>query len=666
MRRVCIAGFLFGLGLVGFMPAYASAQDEALAPTTAPARLPIEIYGREARIDMIALSPSGRRVGRVEADNGVRGLIVSDLETGQRLFGAHIGESKVRGLSFIDEDRILVHVTQTESLSAIGGIGRREMSYGQIVDIRNNNVAQVLARTDGVLASPFGPVEVFYTAQGPLVLTRGYNVTEGKMNLHRIDLRTGRGRSVREMKPAISDYVANGNGELLAMTEYIDQTGRWTLKLMQDNWMKDNWTITALLDQPSLIGMGRTPGTVLISATRPDLTADEDISEDGSNLYEITVATGEWTRLPYEKYPRGFLYHPVTKLLIGLRFEEDLGARYAFFDDLASRRWKAIERAFPDQYPSPSDWSHDLGVVLVYIDKGDSGHYQLVNFANGRADLAGVEYPDLTPERVGKVSHLTYKAADGLEINAYMTLPPGVTEARNLPLVVLPHGGPAAHDGAGFDYWAQAIASRGYVVLQPNFRGSTGYGRAFVEAGYGEWGRKMQTDLSDGVRHLAAQGAIDPARVCIMGASYGGYAAMAAVTLDAEVYRCAVAVAGVSDLRLMLRWTVNRQGARNNPTTRYWIRFMGADGVRDRDLDAYSPVMQVDQIKAPLMLIHGKDDTVVPIEQSRVMAEALVKANLPHEYIELDGEDHWMSRASTRTRMLVDAIRFIESHNPAD
>ena len=199
-----------------------------------------------------------------------------------------------------------------------------------------------------------------------------------------------------------------------------------------------------------------------------------------------------------------------------------------------------------------------------------------------------------------------------------------------------------------------------------NFRGSTGYGEAFLEAGYGEWGRKMQTDLSDGVRHLVAQGIVDPDRVCIVGASYGGYAALAGPTLDPGVYRCAVSVAGVSDLRAMVDYEADRGERRDNSAVRYWNRFMGGDGPGDRSLDARSPARQAALADAPILLIHGRDDTVVPYSQTTAMAAALRRAGKPHEVVALAGEDHWLSRAETRQQMLAATVAFLQTNNPAD
>jgi dipeptidyl aminopeptidase/acylaminoacyl peptidase len=201
-------------------------------------------------------------------------------------------------------------------------------------------------------------------------------------------------------------------------------------------------------------------------------------------------------------------------------------------------------------------------------------------------------------------------------------------------------------------------------VLQPQFRGSEGFGEAHLAAGYGQWGRKMQTDLSDGVRQLAKDGTIDPKRVCIAGASYGGYAALAGVTLDPGVYRCAVAVAGVADLGRMLRWERERRNGSGNEAVRFWRRFMGVTANDDSSVDAWSPALKADTITAPVLLIHGKDDTVVAFEQSRIMADAMRKAGKPVELVTLAGEDHWLSRGPTRIQMLEATVAFLEKHNP--
>jgi dipeptidyl aminopeptidase/acylaminoacyl peptidase len=174
----------------------------------------------------------------------------------------------------------------------------------------------------------------------------------------------------------------------------------------------------------------------------------------------------------------------------------------------------------------------------------------------------------------------------------------------------------------------------------------------------------MQTDLSDGARYLAAQGTVDPARVCIVGASYGGYAALAGATLDTGVYRCAVDVSGPADLSKLITWGSSREGRQGLQVERYWTRFMGAQGVGDPHLKAISPADHADKVTIPILIIHGKDDTVVPFEQSQIMADALKKAGKPYDFVVLNHEDHWLSRSDTRLQMLQATIDFLEKSNP--
>lgn len=176
----------------------------------------------------------------------------------------------------------------------------------------------------------------------------------------------------------------------------------------------------------------------------------------------------------------------------------------------------------------------------------------------------------------------------------------------------------------------------------------------------------MQTDLSDGVRYLAAEGIVDPARVCIWGWSYGGYAAMAGPTIDPGVYRCAAAGAGVSDLPRMLDWERDQTGGRDTPVMRYWKRFMGASRINDGSLTEVSPTRMVQNANVPILLIHGRDDSVVPYAQSEMFATALQRAGKDVEMVDLVGEDHWLSSASGRLAVFQALIPFLETHNPPD
>ena len=639
--------------------AHLAAAEPALARVEAPS---LEVYAASPAVDLMALSPAGKQVAQVAVTGEARAIVVTHLDTGPTVFTASLGDSKVRDLTWIGETRVLVVASETHAFPMLG-VPKTELFFGVIADLATGKLVRVLNGTEDVLPVLYGSASVRKTDAGEALFVRGLSLTSDAIDLYRIDLRTGRGRAMQPMDRETDDYVLDRVGGLLARARYIEGTGVWTMQLPRNGRFRDAWSVTEPIDTPHFLGMGRSPRTVVVAADRPDLTGG-DAEAEGAVLFEVDVDTGEWARLPFEHNPDRLLHHPETRLLIGAARTEEDGEQYEFIDPMAASRWRSIRRALQDKPVRLVSWSDDLRQILIFTDRKESGLYQLVDFDRGVADVVAEAYPGITPAQVGAVRQVRYAAADGLEIPGYLTLPPGVETPEKLPLIVLAHGGPASRDVAGFDWWAQALASRGYAVLQANFRGSTGYTRAFLEAGYGEWGRKMQTDLSDGVRWLSAQGIVDPERVCIVGASYGGYAAMAGLTLDKGVYRCGVAFAGVSDLRRMVNWEARQEGRRQSQTVRYWNRFMGAARLNDRALDALSPAFLAATVDKPLLLIHGRDDTVVPIEQSRIMAEAMRRAGTPVEMIELAGEDHWMSRADTRLRALRETVRFLEANNP--
>ncbi|KQW86834.1 peptidase S9 [Brevundimonas sp. Root1279] len=611
---------------------------------------------------MVELSPSGRRLAFVTVRGEDRILALVDLTTNRQLGRAGIGLAKVRDLRWIGEGKVMITTSSTETVRSLG-IEQTEFYSGQIFDPASSKIVPMLSPSRNLFPALAGPPDVI-EGDDPVVLVRAYSFEDtGGLDLYRVDPDTGRARLAERMARDVDDYVLDPSGRSIARGDYNPRSKVWTLLLRQGDGFQEKWRTTAPIDLPRIIGIGMNGDSIVVAADRPDMSRE---GREDADYFDVDLQTGVWRPLRFEVGFTALLFHPATRRLVGGAWTAEEGQQYVFFEEGAATLWAGVESVFPGQSPVLVSWSDDLRRAVVFTSgAGDSGTYHLLDLEEGAVTAVGDAYKAISPENVAPVSTVTYAAADGLEINGYLTLPPG-REAKDLPLVVLAHGGPAARDTMGFDWWAQALASRGYAVLQANFRGSTGYGQEFLEAGYGEWGRKMQTDLSDGVRHLAAQGLIDPERVCIVGASYGGYAALAGPTLDKGVYRCAVSVAGVADLRRMVEHEAEERERRDNEVVRYWNRFMGDERLGDRSLDDRSPARLAEQADAPILLLHGRDDTVVPIEQSRLMAAALRRADKPHEFIELSGEDHWLSRAETRQRMLVETARFLQAHNPAD
>lgn len=275
--------------------------------------------------------------------------------------------------------------------------------------------------------------------------------------------------------------------------------------------------------------------------------------------------------------------------------------------------------------------------------------YYFYDLPNRRLEPVALARPWLKEEALAPVEMLDVRTRDGATIRAYLTTP---LASGPRPLVVMPHGGPVARDTYDFDLFAQAFAAQGWLVLQPNFRGSGGYGQAFAAAGHGRWGDRMQEDVEDAVAQVLAAGRADPKRVAIWGASYGGYAALMGAVRRPELYRAAVSVAGVSDLPEFLA-DQKREGGEDSPYYRLWVDRIG-DPAKDADkLRTTSPRHRVRDIQAPVLLIHGIDDQVVSLDQSKMMATALKTAGKSVELLTLreTGHSDWEPKV---TRQVVE------------
>jgi dipeptidyl aminopeptidase/acylaminoacyl peptidase len=346
--------------------------------------------------------------------------------------------------------------------------------------------------------------------------------------------------------------------------------------------------------------------------------------------------------------------------VIGAAYTDESN-HYYYFDPKKQALQAALEKAFPGQsaVAVTSDLAGRFTVVLV-DGPAKPPIYYLLDRKTNHATAFAAPYSRLEQVQLAEMKPWHYAARDGLEIPAYLTLPPG-KPASNLPLVVMPHGGPYARDALGFDWWAQYLANRGYAVLQPNYRGSSGYGDTFTQAGSRQWGLKMQDDISDGVKKAIADGIADPKRVCIVGASYGGYAALAGAAFTPDLYACAVAVAGVSDLPRMLRADNEDYGALSQVMSFQIVRIGSLDDDR-KQLDATSPVLHADQVKCPVLLIHGEGDTTVPIVQSEVMEAALKEANKPVALVRIPKVDHYLSTSAARVTVLTETVSFLDKY----
>lgn len=625
----------------------------------------LEVYGRLPNIEQIEISPDGSRLAIVQTDGESRVLIIRDAKTNAAQKAYPASQLKIRDIRWAGPEHVLLTTSSTQTIMDLTN-PRAEWLMAFDLDISAGKARSLMegvgprgvgtnipssTGSNATMNTVVAPPSVMTIDGAPVVFLQGVSFPDrrGVLTLFRSELNNRSAKLVETGAEETVGMVIGANGKVLA-DKRVEKNGAWSIRMRTPTGPRELVAGVAGSPQAALLGMGRTADSVLI----------QQYGEGGA--VALHEANAQGLNAPLSQADgMGPVFDPVTSLALGFAALSGDDRTHVFFAERDQKVWNAVVKAFPGEGVSLVSWSNDRQRIVVRVDSPIEGPgFALADIATKSASWIGPEYAGLERDGISPVRPVAFKARDGLQLSGYLTLPRGKPD-KNLPLVVFPHGGPGTRDVMGFDWWAQAMAARGYAVLKVNYRGSTGFGRAFRDAGVGEWGGKMQTDLSDGVHYLSAQGLIDPKRVCIVGGSYGGYAALAGATLDRGVYRCAVSYAGVTDLPRMVTYVRSAGGERSRRSLQ---QFLGVEASSDPVLAQRSPARQAPHADIPVLLIHGKDDTIVPLAQSQMMQEALNRAGKPTELIVLDGEDHWLTSGKTRLAMLTATMAFVEKNNP--
>jgi len=647
-----------------------------LAIGRAAALPPVEAFGDLPAMSHPTLSPDGKHFAAIQSMKGKPVIVIYTVGAppDQQPAVAASNDWIIEDLTWLKNDRIgvvikvnkkvndvhrLMHTwTRIVSLDLKGGDG-----VGLLADnpyLNNNPYAARIVDLD--LDDPdnvYMPIFVYADMRSPqeeaLDSKRGHDESDNfRYDLYRVNVRTGHEERVEAGTNHTVDWFMDGHGHILARQEQVETPLIDRLQVYKDGKWKNLADYDATADRGlGIVGVAD-DGTSLVRSvnnenqlgvlSRVDLTTGAESALYTDATYDSNDAlTDIW-----------------TNRVVGTAFIDDK-PEYHYFSPKMVALQKGLEAAFPNVSVRAVSWDTEMKAVIVAVDSPkEPPAYYYLNRTTHAADPIGSAYPDLTAADLGEMKAYPYKARDGLDIPAYLTLPPGKAP-KNLPVVVMPHGGPDWRDYIQFDWMTQFFANRGYAVLQPNFRGSSGYGHKFTEAGLHQWGLKMQDDISDGVKKLITDGIADPKRVCIVGASYGGYAALAGATFTPDLYACAVSFAGISDLPRAISAERSRHGEKSEAVS-FWISRIGSPYDDSDQLRATSPARHADQVKCPVLLMHGEGDTTVPIEQSELMNSALKSAGKDVQFIRFAGEDHYLNLADTRIRVLTETEAFLKKY----
>ncbi len=620
-------------------------------------------------VSHVDISPNGKYLAWADRTGAREVAVIYEVELQKSVQQVDFdATTKLRGLRWADDDTLLVDYSSTAK--DVPGSARFEFYRTLSVDVKDGS-RRMLLMSGGQRQSVTTAVLVALHTSRPRTvvmwskdfsavaerrqmdtLIPNKRVDSGWVSvLFEVDTTSGRGTPIDKGDQFTGEWLVDRDGNSVARSDWKAKTNRYSIlaKRSYGGWREVYRRTDGA--QPELQG----------------LTADEQsIIAVGPNRAGREVAwaiprNGASAKVFFEDHGQdveALLRDRYTSAPLGVRLG-GLEQGMKWIDEAAQARYDSVATAFPAKNVDIVGISEDHKRAIARVDSpSDPATYYYVDFTTNKADIVGEEYPQLAKVPLGLVRTMQYKARDGTMIPAYLTLPPG-EDPQNLPMVVLPHGGPEARDDYAFDWWSQFLATRGYAVLRPQFRGSTGFGDDFRRAGYRQWGSRMQDDLTDGVLAMVQLGIADGHRVAIVGGSYGGYAALAGAAFTPDVYRCAISINGVSDLPEMLG-SVKVQNGAESDSLAYWLDNIGSPF--NKTVIARSPARAADRIRIPILLMHGVDDTVVPIGQSESMARALADLGKPVEFIRLPGEDHWLSRTETRLRVLTEIEKFLAAN----
>ncbi len=647
-----ISAFLFL-----FFPAvlYLSVPATAQAQYAKPSDIPVETFAALPQVSQLSQSPNGAKVAFISSIEGRKVMVVQNLDGSDRYIQPPIGDADIFSFRWANDERLLVmyELTLTRSqyvnfrntetrLAAINADGSdfewivRASKKKNSAGGRNAKEDVPMWQTDIIDMLPDEPNHILLSLDGDF---------NNQSEIRKIDIRNGRYKELEDGFRGVQSWKTDATGEPRYGSGVYEQEDVAYWKNAEGGWVQvtnQDW-----YRKYPVFGFAEDGDHMLVSAT----------SQSGkTGVYRLHIPSGQIldevfshpdVDIDYVRYDRSY------RKVVGVGYTDDM-LKFHYLHRGRAGLMRAMRKALPDYELDIVDFDHANGRYLLegYSDTEPGVYFQYDRKAKSLVQVAESR-PGIPAELMSETQAVAVTAADGTVIPSYLTIPLGA-EPSNLPAVVLVHGGPwGARDDKQWDYWTQFLASRGYAVLRPNFRGSSGYGNSYERAGFMQWGGLMQRDVEDATQLMIDEGVFDANRICIAGASYGGYAAMMGLIQNPELYQCGVTVNGAVNLPRLKSADSTFWGSRN------WLQRVG---LKDHDLEDVSPFHQVKKITRPALVMASKDDTRLRIVDSENFYGRLKSTSPESEYVEIEDGGHGMDTAASRLTKLKAMEAFLDKH----
>lgn len=626
----------------------------------------LERYGALPIIQKMTVSPDGQKIAFRVVDEERDLISVVSVAPVKPISTFSVSNVKPRFLSFLDNNNVMMSMSAQKSVP--GFRGEFEMSVGATYNLKKKKYSQLLvagkndvyaaqSSLDRVVGiSPDGKSVYMPAYSGEPSFSMGQQISS-PLSLFKVKINgDGRARIHKRGRGGTLDYFVGNDGNVLARETFDEEKNIHRIVALHGKKPVEIFSDETPYLTKSFIGVSLDENALFM--------VDQNRRTDRSALYKLHLADGKIEGPVLEKANTDIVDYITDKQrkLLGVRYS-GFKPSYRFFDADLNQRVTDILAKFPGHSVWVEEVTADLNHVLVRVEGSQAtGDYFL--YSKGKeASFISSRRPDISAQEIHPIAPVTFAARDGLKIPTLITVPRDrVSDLKNLPAIMMPHGGPHSYDAIGFDFLAQALADQGYLVIQPQFRGSIGFGAEHQSAGYGEWGGKALSDLTDAVDFFSKQGMVDRSRVCIVGASYGGYSALAGGAFTPNIYQCVVSINGIGNLNDMLNRVRNDRGRASSSLAFWEAQILGFEETNRDIAKQRSPELAASEFVAPVLLIHSENDENVHPRQSVKMFKALKKAGKQVDKVELKNEDHYLSRGETRLLALQKIVSFVNKN----